>query len=504
MKKKLLFIAALIALQYNLFSQAILWSEDFEPYAAATGLRGTEYTQLGDYPAGTTFVIDASNLTLSNDNDYIRVNGGDLEVRDIDGEGIITFNTVDISSQTGDVTINIGQVNFDITSSKSTWTGGEYIDVEYSLDEGETFILFPNHNGEGTVDHTFVCPTGLAAGEDHNTSFSDIISPGAATSLILRLKVFNDGANERFEIDDIEILRNSVSLFAENFQSYEEGTGIDGSDTDRYDVLGDYASVTKWTLTLTEDTQLLDHMDYARTTANSFNGTLVFKLQDVNSPVTFETESIDITGESQITFGLDLYFDTIGATSSGYETSDFFDIYYALDGGAFVLAQDNGAGHTYSGTAGGIGSTPSESGGILSANGTTPQSEIESTNFNFSQTLNGLSASTLAIKFVMSNDDGGSEDYEFDNIQVVVGSTLGKKDIILDNAFKIYPNPVADGILNIDNPFQKEKNIVIFDMLGKRVFETKTSNSRIDLSQLNPGLYTLMINKTNAKKIIIK
>lgn len=505
MRKKLLFITALCIMQYSMFSQTELWSEDFESYAPATGLRGIEFTLLGDYPEGTSFVIDAKDLTLSNNNDYIKVgSNGKLQIRDIDGEGIITFNTIDISSETGAITINIGKVEFDITSSGSTWTGGEYIDIEYSLDDGETFILFTNHNGEGSAEHTFVCPTGLSAGEDYNTSFSDTIDPGTATSLILRLKVFNDGANERFNIDNIEVLRNSTSLFAEDFQSYVADTGIDGTNKGLFEAIGNYDSVTKWSLTLTEDTQLLDHGDYARTTANSFNGSLVFKLQDVNSPVTFETESIDISGENEITFGMDLYFDTIGANSTGYETSDFFDIYYALNGGPFILAQDNGAGHTYSGTAGGVGTKPTETGGILSASGTTPQSLTEPIHFKFSHTLSGLSASSIVLRFVMLNDDGGSEDYEFDNIQVAAGSTLSLAKNTLADGFKIYPNPVSEGILNIDSPFHNQKDIAVYDMLGKRVYEIQTSDSQINLSQLNPGLYILIINKANPRKIIIK
>lgn len=502
MKKKLLLIVTIFAVQYSVFSQTVLWSEDFQSYAAATGLRGTEYTEQGDYPPLTTFSINTDDLSLANDNDYIRVNGGDLEVRDIDGEGIITFNTVDISSETGDVTISIGQIDFDITSSSSSWTGGESIDIEYSLDDGTTFILVPNYNSQGDANHTFVCPIGLAQGEDFNTSFTTTLNPGAATNIILRLKVNNNGGNERFEIDDIDISRNSISLFVEDFQSYIDGTGVDGTNSELFDEIGDYATVTKWTLALTDNMQLINHSDYARTTANSVNSTLVFKLQDINSPVTFETESIDISGQSQITFGLNLFFDTIGTTSSGYESSDFFDIYYSIDGGAYTLAQDNGFSHTYSGTAGGIGSNPTESGGVLSASGTTPQSETETINVTFSQTLNSLSASSLAIRFVILNNDSGSEDFEFDNIQVVSGSTLDIQNHNLVDAL-IYPNPVSNGVLNIKNNLQGVKNIVIFDVLGKCVLETETLNSQINVSKLNTGLYTLVINKSIVKRLII-
>ncbi|MES2573902.1 MAG: T9SS type A sorting domain-containing protein [Bacteroidota bacterium] len=71
----------------------------------------------------------------------------------------------------------------------------------------------------------------------------------------------------------------------------------------------------------------------------------------------------------------------------------------------------------------------------------------------------------------------------------------------------IYPNPVNKGILYITSNSNTEKSITIFDVLGKQVLNTNTSNNSVNVLSLKGGSYIVKITedgKTGTKKIIIE
>ncbi|MDO6596399.1 T9SS type A sorting domain-containing protein [Oceanihabitans sp. 2_MG-2023] len=70
-----------------------------------------------------------------------------------------------------------------------------------------------------------------------------------------------------------------------------------------------------------------------------------------------------------------------------------------------------------------------------------------------------------------------------------------------ENSISIYPNPTSD-VINIST-LNTIKNIQLFDFLGKRILES--SQSQIDLSSFNSGLYILKIQTDQGeitKKVI--
>jgi len=71
---------------------------------------------------------------------------------------------------------------------------------------------------------------------------------------------------------------------------------------------------------------------------------------------------------------------------------------------------------------------------------------------------------------------------------------------------KVYPNPVSNGILNVESNLNNEKTISIFDVLGKEVIRTTTLNSTINIANLNSGIYIVKITegeKTATKKLVV-
>ncbi len=72
---------------------------------------------------------------------------------------------------------------------------------------------------------------------------------------------------------------------------------------------------------------------------------------------------------------------------------------------------------------------------------------------------------------------------------------------------QIYPNPVSNGVLHIESNLNSERTISLFDVLGKQVLNTTTSNNTINIANLNSGIYIVKITegaKTATRKLVIR
>jgi hypothetical protein len=71
----------------------------------------------------------------------------------------------------------------------------------------------------------------------------------------------------------------------------------------------------------------------------------------------------------------------------------------------------------------------------------------------------------------------------------------------------IYPNPVTNGVLNINTTANDAKNVVIVDILGKQVVNTTISGSTVNVANLKNGVYIVKITengKTATRKLVIR
>ena len=83
--------------------------------------------------------------------------------------------------------------------------------------------------------------------------------------------------------------------------------------------------------------------------------------------------------------------------------------------------------------------------------------------------------------------------------------TVGINDFN-NKQFTISPNP-AKGFLNITTPLTGEKNIVIYDVLGKQILTTTLTNERLNINQLTSGVYVIQITQgtvSETKKLVVK
>ena len=72
---------------------------------------------------------------------------------------------------------------------------------------------------------------------------------------------------------------------------------------------------------------------------------------------------------------------------------------------------------------------------------------------------------------------------------------------------KVYPNPVSNGTLFIETSANAEKTVTVYDVLGKQVLNTTTSNNAINVASLHTGVYIVNITeegKTASRKLVIR
>lgn len=82
-----------------------------------------------------------------------------------------------------------------------------------------------------------------------------------------------------------------------------------------------------------------------------------------------------------------------------------------------------------------------------------------------------------------------------------------KSDYGTIEGLTIYPNPVSNGKLYISSTKNLSKNIQIFDVLGKKIYDTGLFGNALDISRLNTGVYIIKITEdgnTITRKLVVK
>ncbi|MFZ4106881.1 T9SS type A sorting domain-containing protein [Flavobacterium sp.] len=70
-----------------------------------------------------------------------------------------------------------------------------------------------------------------------------------------------------------------------------------------------------------------------------------------------------------------------------------------------------------------------------------------------------------------------------------------------------YPNPVTNGKLYISSKNNDDKQITIFDVLGKKVLQTLLTSKELNVASLSPGVYFIKIEEGDSsatRKLIIR
>ncbi|NBU80129.1 MAG: T9SS C-terminal target domain-containing protein [Flavobacteriaceae bacterium] len=70
-----------------------------------------------------------------------------------------------------------------------------------------------------------------------------------------------------------------------------------------------------------------------------------------------------------------------------------------------------------------------------------------------------------------------------------------------------YPNPVSSGKIYITSKTSLDKEVLIFDVLGKKVLQTTISSRELNIASIPPGVYIIKITEgdtTATRKLIVR
>lgn len=119
--------------------------------------------------------------------------------------------------------------------------------------------------------------------------------------------------------------------------------------------------------------------------------------------------------------------------------------------------------------------------------------------------LNGDPSPTITFQLVIEvRCNASSEAFFFDNVQFNGLLGLGENT---QETFSVYPNPASNGYVNITSTTSGDKNISVYNVLGKQVIQTTMSSDRLNVSELSSGVYIMKISQngiSSTKKLVIK
>lgn len=214
------------------------------------------------------------------------------------------------------------------------------------------------------------------------------------------------------------------------------------------------------------------------------------------------------------------YFAIIGSDASGFDarfwvranpdsSSNQFDVGIGNTGAPSFTSSTYTVGDelfivmSYETGTGAINAWVNPTSGELEA-ATAPAATISATDASPSASLN---------RFIIRQDSTGeTPSIQMDELRLgtswaQVTPTVLSVDENQKTLFNVYPNPVTNGLVNINSITNGVKEVLVHNILGKEVINTTITNNTLNVSGLNSGIYILKITedgKTATKKLVIK
>jgi hypothetical protein len=98
---------------------------------------------------------------------------------------------------------------------------------------------------------------------------------------------------------------------------------------------------------------------------------------------------------------------------------------------------------------------------------------------------------TVDVVGIGSEYNGTAQIFPRDGNDLIVAGAISENNI---NGFRAYPNPVTNGHVFVTSNNDVEKQVIIYDVLGKVVISTDANNNEaINISQLKTGIYMMKV-----------
>lgn len=203
---------------------------------------------------------------------------------------------------------------------------------------------------------------------------------------------------------------------------------------------------------------------------------------------------INIANATNLCFsGLFAVGNTGPCASSAYDSTDYIRVYYSVDGATEVKALQFSP-NSCASTNSTLHYDPNMDGnGVDGAILTNTFSE-----FTFSIPVTGNSLS-LRIEAHM---DSSNEEIAFDYFRVQSNtSTLSVNTFSIDETVSIYPNPTSGIVIIESSSSMTISQTSIYDILGKKLKNVTLESNRLDLTNLEDGIYLLKVDLDNGSTI---
>lgn len=134
-----------------------------------------------------------------------------------------------------------------------------------------------------------------------------------------------------------------------------------------------------------------------------------------------------------------------------------------------------------------------------------PGTYIETATGEWTQlTISSTAPAGATILRASFRNYSNSSDLYIDNVVLSDGTASVKDNNIA--GLSVYPNPLSGNTLYVTSNNSIEKSVAIFDVLGKQVVNTTTSNGAVNVN-LNAGVYIVKITeegKTATRKLVVR
>ena len=87
------------------------------------------------------------------------------------------------------------------------------------------------------------------------------------------------------------------------------------------------------------------------------------------------------------------------------------------------------------------------------------------------------------------------------------GKQYSKNQDATIDGLNFYPNPVSNGKIYITSKSSLDKDVTIYDVLGKLVFQATLTSKELNISSLSSGVYIIKIKEadtTATRKLIVR
>ncbi len=263
---------------------------------------------------------------------------------------------------------------------------------------------------------------------------------------------------------------------------------------------------------------------------NIYIGTAGLQIFEIDPGTMMVTNTINITTGSSAEARMCTYDETLDGGSGGFWIGDFGSDIASVDMSGNELSVIPAATHgttIYGGTIDNV----SPGGPFLwihDQSGTAPSRDFITqinpatgvpTGVIYDFTTDGFGAGStdvLAGGLTVSSDVDGSVDYALLGLcqctpsNLVFAIELVGSAGVEDNSLadlSLFPNPTNGSTVNIQTALQGDKQVTVFDVLGKQVINTVVSNNELSIAGLNSGVYIVRVVQnglTATKKLVVR